>query len=281
VTITTEKLPGGIVGADLGGDQNMLVNLLCFVSIREGRIAPGINSDYGPDRIRARDISLANVLAHIFGSPLVLSLEKHVNTAYQCTKRLEEFFEAAIDGDWDKAAKSRDAINALEHEADDLKKEIRRHVPKRLFMRFPRQDLLELLLVQDKMANRAKDVSSMVLGRKMHIPDAIADDFLEFVRRNIDAAKQARKSVRELRMLFTSGSHDTQVSLVESLIDELDQIETDTDTRQADLQSALFVVESSLEPVNVIFLYWVIELTGEIADMAERVGHRLELLLSH
>ena len=82
-------------------------------------------------------------------------------------------------------------------------------------------------------------------------------------------------------MLFTSGFRGAEVSLVESLIDELDQIETDTDTRQANLQSALFVVESSLEPVNVIFLYWVIELTGEIADMAERVGHRLELLLSH
>lgn len=269
------------MGADLGGDQNMLVNLLCFVSIREGRIAPGISSDYGPDRIRPGDISLANVLANIFGSPVVLSLEKHVNIAYQCTKKLEEFFEAAIDGDWDKAAKSRDAINALEHEADDLKKEIRRHLPRRLFMRFPRQDLLELLLVQDKMANRAKDVSSLVLGRKMHIPDAIADDFLEFVRRNIDAAKQARKSVRELHELFTSGFRGAEVSLVESLIEELDQIETDTDTRQADLRSALCVVESSLEPVNVIFLYWVIELTGEIADMAERVGHRLELLLSH
>ena len=37
----------------------------------------------------------------------------------------------------------------------------------------------------------------------------------------------------------------------------------------------------ALEPVDVIFLYRVIELTGEIADMAERVGRRLELLLSH
>ena len=43
---------------------------------------------------------MANVLANIFGSPVVLSLEKHVNIAYQCTKKLEEFFEAAIDGDW-------------------------------------------------------------------------------------------------------------------------------------------------------------------------------------
>jgi uncharacterized protein Yka (UPF0111/DUF47 family) len=30
-----------------------------------------------------------------------------------------------------------------------------------------------------------------------------------------------------------------------------------------------------------MFLYRVIELIGEVADMAERVGRRLELLLSH
>jgi len=137
------------------------------------------------------------------------------------------------------------------------------------------------LLVQDKMANRTKDVSGLVLGRKMKIPAEIADDFLEFVARNVDAAKQARKSVRELDELFTTGFRGAEVTLVESLIEELDRIETDTDDRQAELRSALFEIESELEPVNVIFLYRVIELTGEIADMAERVGRRLELLLSH
>ncbi len=47
------------------------------------------------------------------------------------------------------------------------------------------------------------------------------------------------------------------------------------------MRGALFKIEGELDPVNVIFLYRVIELTGEIADMAERVGRRLELLLSH
>ena len=68
---------------------------------------------------------------------------------------------------------------------------------------------------------------------------------------------------------------------VESLLEELDQIETDTDDRQADLRGALYKIEDDLAPVDVMFLYRVIELTGEIADMAERVGRRLELLLSH
>ena len=224
---------------------------------------------------------MANVLANIFGKSPVVPLEKHVNIAYRCTRELNKFFAAVVKEDWKSASASRAKIAALEHEADNLKKKIRLHLPKSLFMPVPRQDLLELLLVQDKMANRTKDVSGIVLGRKMKIPEAIAADFLEFVSRNVDAAKQARKSVRELDDLFTTGFRGAEVSLVESLIEELDQIETDTDDRQADLRAALFEIEDGLEPVNVMILYRVIELTGEIADMAERVGRRLELLLSH
>jgi predicted phosphate transport protein (TIGR00153 family) len=221
------------------------------------------------------------MLANIFGSSPVRPLEKHVDIAYRCTKELNGFFAAVVANDWDKAGAARDRIQELEHAADDLKKSIRLRLPKSLFMPVPREDLLELLLVQDKMANRTKDVSGLVFGRKMQIPPEIADEFLEFVRRNVDAAKQARKSVRELDELFTSGFRGAEVSLVESLIEELDAIETDTDDRQAALRGALYLVEKDLEPVNVMFLYQVIQLTGEIADMAERVGRRLELLLSH
>lgn len=210
-----------------------------------------------------------------------MPLEKHVDIAYRCTRELVGFFEAVVAGNWDEARAIRSTIESLEHEADDLKKQIRIHLPKSLFMPVPREDLLELLLVQDKMANRAKDVSGLILGRRMEIPAAIAVRFVEFVQRCVDAAKQARKSVRELDELFTTGFRGAEVTLVSSLIEELDRIETETDDLQAKLRAELFAVERELDPVHVIFLYRVIELTGEIADMAERVGRRLELLLSH
>ena len=224
---------------------------------------------------------MANMLANIFGSSPVQPLEEHIGIAYQCAKQLKPFFAATIKGDWDKALKARDAIERLEHEADDLKKTIRLQLPKSLFMPVPREDLLELLLVQDKIANRTRDVSGLVMGRKMQMPDQIAEEFLEFVDRNIDAAKQARKSVRELDELFTAGFRGAEVDLVTGLIEELDQIETDTDEKQAALRAALFKIEKTLDPIDAVFMYQVIELTGEIADMAERVGRRLELLLSH
>ena len=224
---------------------------------------------------------MANLLANIFGASPVQPIEKHMDIVYRCAKHLRAFFEASIAGDWQAAGEARDGIEALEHEADDLKKEIRLHLPKSLFMPVPREDLLELLLVQDKIANRTKDVSGLVLGRKMRMPQDIAEQFLEFVDRNIDAAKQARKSVRELDELFTAGFRGAEVTLVAELIEELDRIETDTDDKQAALRASLYKIENTLNPVDAVFMYKVIELTGEIADMAERVGRRLELLLSH
>ena len=224
---------------------------------------------------------MANMLANIFGSSPVDPLEKHIGIAYDCAKQLRGFFAAVVAEDWDKAAKVRDQIEHLEHKADDLKKKIRLQLPKSLFMPVPREDLLELLLVQDKIANRTKDVSGLVLGRRMKLPAEIANEFLDFVSRNVDAAKQARKSVRELDELFTAGFRGAEAVLVEALIEELDRIETETDDQQAELRSSLFAIEKSLDPVDAMFLYKVIELTGEIADMAERVGRRLELLLSH
>lgn len=224
---------------------------------------------------------MANTFASIFGASPVMPLEKHVNIAYKAVRELGGFFDAVIDVDWERAEKSRDEITRYEHEADDLKKDIRLHLPKSLFMPVPREDLLELLLVQDRMANLAKDVSGLVLGRKLEIPAEIAAEFKDFVARNVDAAKQARKSVRELDELFTSGFRGAEAALVEALVEELDAIETDTDERQAALRWSLFAVEKQLNPVDAMFLYKVIEMTGEIADMAERVGRRLELLLSH
>ena len=224
---------------------------------------------------------MANMLVNIFGSSPVDPLEKHIGIAYNCAKQLRGFFAAVVEEDWDEASRIRDEIERLEHKADDLKKTIRLRLPKSLFMPVPREDLLELLLVQDKIANRTKDVSGLVLGRKMRLPVEIADDFIDFVNRNIDAAKQARKSVRELDELFTAGFRGAEVVLVEAMIEELDRIETDTDDRQAALRSSLYTIEKSLDPVDAMFMYKVIELTGEIADMAERVGRRLELLLSH
>ena len=224
---------------------------------------------------------MANYISKIFGASPVGPIQEHMNVCYQCAKELITFFQHVVARDWQAARASREKIVTLENEADDFKKQLRGQLPKSLLMPVPREDLPELLLVQDRIANRALDVSGLVLGRSMQLPEPIQQSFLAFVSRNVDAAKQARKSIRELDELYETGFRGAEVKLVESLIQELDQIEDDTDQMQVEIRAQLFGIEKELPPVDVMFLYRIIELTGDIGDMAERIGRRLEVLLCH
>lgn len=224
---------------------------------------------------------MGNYISKIFGASPVGPIQDHMETCYNCAKELITFFEHVVNDDWDKVEASREKIVQLEHEADEFKRQVRTHLPKSFLMPVPREDLLELLLVQDQIANRVRDVSGLVFGRRMQIPPTIQEEFLAFVSRNVDAAKKARKSIRELDELYETGFSGAEAALVESLVEEMDRIEDDTDVMQAELRAKLFAIEQDLPPINVMFLYRVIQLTGDVADMAERIGRRLEVLLSH
>jgi predicted phosphate transport protein (TIGR00153 family) len=224
---------------------------------------------------------LPNYITKMFGASPVAPMQDHMGICFLAAHELVVLFEHVIDEEWDKAVASRHRIVELEQEADELKKQIRGQLPKNLFMPVPREDLLNLLWAQDQIANKARDVSGLVVGRRMKIPKRLRQDFLNFVSRNADAAKKARKSVRELDELYETGFRGAEAEFVEALVDELDKIENDTDEMQAKVRKELFAIEKDLPPVDVMFLYRVIELTGEVGDMAERIGRRLELLLSH
>ena len=222
-----------------------------------------------------------SVVSNIFGSSPVRPLEDHVSIVSECAQNLKPLFVAAIGGDWATVETVHAAVERLEQRADEVKKQIRLNLPRSLFMPVPRQDLLELLHVQDKIANRTRDVAGTVLIRKLEIPATIVDDFLVLVDLVVESAKLAQQSVRELDELFASGFRGAEADMVEGLIERLDTIETETDRQQVAISRKLFEIEQTLDPVHVVFLYRVIQQTGDVADMAESVGRRLELLLAH
>ncbi len=223
---------------------------------------------------------MVNIISEMLGKSPVHPIQDHISVAYECAEMLPSIFEAANLNDWDKVVRVNERIRNLEHDADKIKIQIRSNLPKSLFMPVPRQDLLELVLVQDKIANITKSIAGMINQRKIQIPTVMYDEFMVFVNLCVDAAKFAKKSVNELDELYETGFRGAEVKLVQELINNLDKIETKTDLKQHAMQNELFKIEKEMPPVDVMFLYKLIDMVGAIADMAERVGRRLELLLA-
>ncbi|MEM7277511.1 MAG: TIGR00153 family protein [Pseudomonadota bacterium] len=223
---------------------------------------------------------MAGYFSKIFGDSPVAPIQEHGDTCFEAARTLIKLFEAAANSDWDGVQVARDKIVDFENKADELKRQIRSQLSTNVFMPVSREDLLDLVLLQDKIANRSRDISGLVVGRKMQIPAPIKDAVLTYVSRNVDAAKKARKTIRELDELYEAGFKGKEADLVESLVDELDEIENDTDQMQINIRGSLMEIEQTLNPIDVMFLYRVIEMVGDIADRAEVVGRRLEVLLN-
>jgi predicted phosphate transport protein (TIGR00153 family) len=216
----------------------------------------------------------------MFGSSPIRPMQKHMAEVQACANELIPFFEAALDGDWGRAAEVQRAIAKQEGVADELKRELRLNLPSGLMMAMSRRDLLETLTMQDRIANKAKDIAGLMLGRKMTFPAEIAPLMLDFVKRCVDASAQAQTAINELDELVETGFRGREVQLVESMITRLDEIEGDTDKMQVAVRGKLFEMEKDLPPVDVMFLYRVIEWIGDLADLAQRVGSRLEIMLA-
>lgn len=221
-----------------------------------------------------------NIMSSLFGTSPVHPLQMHMDKVYQCVSQLVPLFEAVIKEDWNGVQAIRKEISKLENEADELKKDLRLNLPSSMMLPVSRRDLLEVLTMQDKIANKAKDISGIILGRKMTLPKEVGDTYLEFVQRCVDATEQAQTTVNELDELVETGFRGNEVEIVEAMISKLNEIESDTDNIQVEIRANLFKIERDLPPIEAMFLYKVIDATGDVADLAQRVGSRLQLMLA-
>lgn len=222
---------------------------------------------------------MPNTILGLFAKSPIKPLEEHITKVHECCEHLVPFFEAAFQGDWSAAEKIRATISKLEQDADKLKRSIRLNLPSGIFMPVERSDLLELLTHQDRIANKAKDISGRVLGRQLQIPPSLCTSFMTYLKRCLEATAKAKEAINELDDLLETGFRGREVELVEKMVGQLDSIEHDTDDLQIELRTKLRVLEPELNPVDVMFLYHMIEKVGELADQAQRVGARLELMI--
>ena len=221
-----------------------------------------------------------NYMSGLFGRSPITPLQEHMYRVFKGIKHMIPLIEGMIEDDSQKIIAAQNEITKGEHDADDMKKELRTHLPKGLFMPVDRRDVLDVLLRQDMIANQAKDIAALIVGRNMRLPEEMNAPFLVFTSRCVDTVKQALQTINELDELVETGFRGLEVDRVEEMLFELGRIESETDTMQEDLRKTLFKLEKSLEPVDVIFTYRLIEWIGNVADNAERVGSRLSLMLA-
>ena len=217
---------------------------------------------------------------NLFARSPISPLQAHMQEVNACVQLLIEFINATQANDWEQATAVRQQINATEEKADQLKMDFRSHLPANLLLPVPRLDLLQLVETQDKIANIAKDISGIMLGRKMNTPAKMHPFFLEYLTTSCEASEQAKLAIDGLDILLESGFKGKAATLVDNMIAKLNAIEKKSDDQQIQVRRELFAMEQELSPVDVMFIYKIIHWIGDLADTAQHMGSRLKMMVA-
>jgi|TARA_B100000745_G_scaffold284113_1_gene218560 predicted phosphate transport protein (TIGR00153 family) len=219
-------------------------------------------------------------ISSLFGKSPISPLQQHMKQAHSCLKEFGVFAKAANAEDWEKAQAAQISIGKKENKADKLKKKLRMNLPSTFMMPFSRRDLLDVLLIQDSIANITKDLAGLMMSRNMVFPKEFADDFIKLSELCIKTSASALIAINELDELLETAFSKRERKIVDTMIKKINELEHETDVAQESIRNKLFLLESSLPPIDVMFYYRAIEWMGETADAAQKVGSRFEVMLT-
>ena len=222
----------------------------------------------------------ADNITSLFGKSPITPLQKHMKQVHSCLKDFAVFAKASNAQDWDTAETIHISINNKEQKADKLKKKLRMNLPSTFMMPFSRRDLLDVLLIQDSIANITKDLAGLMMTRRMVLPEKIAGDFIKLAGLCIKTSAAALMAINELDELLETAFSSRERKIVDKMIKTVNELEHETDDVQNNIRNKLFSLESDLPPVDVMFYYRAIEWLGETADAAQKVGSRFEVMLT-
>ncbi|MEJ2153140.1 MAG: TIGR00153 family protein [Gemmatimonadota bacterium] len=222
-----------------------------------------------------------HAIAELFGRSPFGPLVHHTQKVHECVREVKPLVEAFLRGEYDEVERLYDRISDLEHEADNIKRDIRTHLPKSLYLPVNRADMLKYLKEQDAIADTAEDIAVLLTIRRTEIPVALHDEILLLTDKVIETSDLLVKAASELERLQASVFGGKGAQQVSDQIAQVNQGEYEADKVQTQLSRHLYQVEDDLDPISAYFVMKLFRLLGEIANHAENTGDSLDMMLSN
>ena len=216
----------------------------------------------------------------LFGRSPFAPLQSHMESVANCIHRLPEIFEALEQGDYARLEQLAIEISDLEHDADLIKNDIRNHLPKSLFLPIDRSNLLEILSIQDRIADKAEDIAVLITLTPLELLPIFKEDFKMFLEKNIETFNKAKLIINELHELVESSFGGIEAEKVRSMVDEVAFREHEVDVIQRQLLKNLFKAENQLNFIT--FHQWqrLFETIAAISNLSENLAYRVRMTLA-
>jgi len=216
-----------------------------------------------------------SILEKLFAKSPFGPLIEHANKVNECIDLITPLTEAWFREEWENVGKLQKIISEAEHQADIIKLNIRRILPKGHFYPVPRGDLFRVLKNQDNMADFTEDFAILLTLRKTTFPDTLKTDFKGFVQKVIKTCHRSLLATKELDALLEASFAGPEAQKIQATVEEVGRLEYEVDISAHSLVKKLLILENKIPTLDIIFCMNIIQTLSQLCNHAENLGDNL------
>jgi predicted phosphate transport protein (TIGR00153 family) len=217
------------------------------------------------------------LISSLFHASPFDNLQRHADKVKECAHLFKEAASCHMREECLEFEVLRQQVSKLEHEADDIKRNIRNHLPWGVLMPVDKFQFLWYLREQDKVLDEVEEALFWLSFRPRRIPDELSADIYRLVEAAIPPIELLSDLVSLSKRYFRTRSKETRTQM-KALIRDVRKFEGDADDLERELKFKLFRVVK--DPLAVFHLVRLVEIVGEIADHAQNASDRMRAMIA-
>lgn len=219
-------------------------------------------------------------IAKLFGKSPFAPLQQHMNKVAACIAELEEAFAAFFNSEYKKMEIIAKRLSKLEHEADLTKNDIRNNLPRSVFLPIDRGHLLEMLAIQDSLADTAENIGLSLILYPLPVLKELEEDLENLLQINVHTFSNVQMIINEMDILLESSFGGIEAQRVKAKIEEISSQEHESGLIKHEVLKKFFSKGKKLE-VPAFFLWLrIIEEISSLAHISERLANRIRMVLA-
>ncbi len=217
--------------------------------------------------------------AKLFAKSPFAPLQKHMHDVNGCVNKVKEIFEALEKGDNESVIRLAEEISKQEARADNTKNELRNHLPGGLFMPISKNALLEILSLQDDIADDCEDIGILLTLKELSLKDVFKDDFKTFLRKNVETFELIKVIIEDFDNLLETSFAGREAERVKSMVQDVALREHEADISQRQLLKNIFSNEDQFTHGELHLWLLILKEIRTLSNTSEKLAHRIRNLL--
>ncbi len=219
------------------------------------------------------------VLDKFFAPSPFIQLHEHSKKVYECVELVRPLTNALLEGDYGKIEELHNLMSKTEHEADQIKTDLRDRMAKMYFLSVGRSELSRFLAYQDDVADAAEDFAVVLLLRKTKVPEELKSDFTAFVEQVIKVSEHLMNLAEKLSTLAEAAFSGEEAQEMLVAIEKIGEEEWQADRLERKFARHLYSIEDKIDPITIFFLDKYCKTLGLISNTAEKTAKYLRLII--